>query len=92
MYELEDKVAGTSVEHKFFSCVHAFYETSVKKMLDKVPLKIVIKELAFLDPRNHTKISTSGIINLATRFTSFSTDEMDTLAIEFQDFRACSDS
>ena len=57
-------------------------------MLDKFPFEDkVIKELAFLDPCNCTKISTSGIINLATRFTSFSTDVMDTLPIEFQDFR-----
>ena len=50
-------------------------------MLDKFPENKVIKELAFFDPRNHTKISASGIINLATRFTLL--DEMDTFAIEF---------
>ena len=30
LYELEDRVAGTSIEHKFFSCVRAFYETCQK--------------------------------------------------------------
>ena len=73
--------------------VFVLFMKQVSKMFDKFPFEDkVIKELACLDPCNRTKISTSGIINLATRFTSFSTDEMDTITIEFQDFRAFSDN
>ena len=65
LYELEDEVAGTSVQLNIFSCVRAFYyETSVKKMLDKFPLDTVIKKLAFLDPRYRTKISTSALLKI----------------------------
>ena len=42
-----------------------------------------------MDPRD--KSSRTGIIELATRFTSFTTDEMDDVTMEFSDYRAASD-
>ena len=70
LYELEDEVAGASVEHNFSSVFVLFMKQVSKKKPDKFPCEDkVIKELAFLDPCNRTKISTSGIINIATRFT-----------------------
>ena len=66
LLELEDDIAGTSIEHHFFSHVHDFYETSVRKLLEKFPFEDrTIKELAFLDPRNRALSSIRGMINLA---------------------------
>ena len=50
-----------------------------------------IQELAFLDPHNRDKSSRTGILELATRFTSFTTDEMDDLTMESSDYRTASD-
>ena len=47
-----------------------------------------LHELAFLDPRHRDKTSLNGIIQLASRFTSFSPDEVDTLSMEFRDYRS----
>ena len=93
LLELEDDIAGTSIERHFFSHVRDFYETSVKKLIEKFPFEDeMIKELAFLDPQNRGLSSVRGIIDLARRFTAFTMDELDTLTAEFQDYRACSDS
>ena len=68
-------------------CTH--YETSVSKIINKFPFNNnTIKQLAFLDPRNRDKTSINGIIQLASRFITFSPDEMDTLSLEFRDYRA----
>ena len=86
--DLEDMV-GTALERRFFKCVRTFYETSVSKMITKFPFNNeTIGQLAFLDPRNRNKTSINGIIQLASRFTSFSPDEMDSLCLEFRDYRA----
>ena len=80
---------GTAVERRFFRNVRLFYETSASKMIAKFPFNdTTIKELAFLDPRNRNKTSMSGLIQLANRFTSFSSDEIDILDMEFRDYRA----
>ena len=45
-----------------------------------------LKELAFLDPRNRSVTSITGLVILASRFTYYSMDEIDTrLMIEFHD-------
>ena len=86
--EFEDLV-GTSIEQSFFTCVRIFYETCVSKMIDKYPFNNeMIQQLAFLDPRNKDKTSFTGIVHLANQFASFSPDEMDTLGMEFRDYRA----
>ena len=58
-------------------------------MLAKFPFSDdTLKERAFLDPRNHAmSSSTTGIVNLATRFTSFSADDIDCLLMEFRKYR-----
>ena len=84
-----EEFVGTALEKRFFKCVRTFYETCVSKMIAKFPFHDdTIKQLAFLDPRNRDKTSLNDIIQLANRFTSFSLDEIDTLSIEFRDFRA----
>lgn len=91
--ELEDEIVGTVKENTFFNSVRTFYETSVSKMLAKFPFDdSTIKELAFLDPRNRNKSSLGGLTQLATRFTSFTSDEIDSLCMEFRDFRATSNT
>ena len=88
----EDEIVGTIVERRFFTQIRVFYEANVQKILDKFPFEDpTIKELAFLDPRNRRMSTVTGIIHLATRFCQFSTDEIDMLTIQFQDYRACSD-
>ena len=90
--DLEDEVVGTSIERRFFKYVRSFYEASVRKILDKFPFEDdTIKELSFLDPRYRTKCTVNGMIHLSTRFTTFSTDEIDTLIAEFQEYRIASD-
>ena len=80
--DLEDMV-GTTLERRFFKCVR------VSKIIDKFPFNNnTIKQLAFLDPRNRDKTSSNGIIQLASRFITFSPDEKDTLSLEFRDYRA----
>ena len=62
-------------------------------MLAKFPFSDnSLKELAFLDPRNRTVTSVTGIVSLASRFTSYSTDEIDTLMMEFRDYRVAPDN
>ena len=86
--EFEDLV-GTRIEQSFFTCVRIFYETCVSKMIDKFPFNNkIIQQLAFLDPRNKDKASFTGIVHLANQFASFSPDKMDTLGMEFRDYRA----
>jgi hypothetical protein len=90
--ELEDEITGTIVESRFFSSVRSFYEVSVSKMIAKFPFSDdTLKELAFLDPRNRVASTPSGITNLACRFSSFSTDEIDSLMMEFRDYRIAPD-
>ena len=90
--ELEDEVVGTSIESKFFKSVSSFYVASVSKILTKFPFSDnTIKELAFPDPRNSELSSSTGVVQLATKFTSFTVDQMDTLSMQFRDFRAASD-
>ena len=87
--ELEDDVCGTAIEKQFFTCVRQFYVTVISKMLNKFPFTDnIIKELSFLDPRHRSTSSCSGIISLASRFTSFTEDELDNLSMEFRDFRS----
>ena len=70
--ELEDEVAGTAIERRFFECVWIFYETSVAKILAKFPFSDnTIKELALLDPRNRNRFSSAGLMELTARFTAF---------------------
>lgn len=87
-----DEVVGTRTEVRFFEYVRTFYETSVSKILAKFPFSdSTIKELAFLDPRNRDKCSRNGILQLASRFTSSTADDIDDLTMEFSDYRAASD-
>lgn len=80
---------GTAVERRFFRSVRTFYVTSVTKMIEKFPFNVrIIQEFAFLDPRNREKTSLTGFVQLANRFTSFSPDELDSLSMEFRDYRA----
>ena len=81
------------LKNDFFTCVREFYVTVISKMLNKFPFTDnIIKELSFLDPRHRSTSSCSGIISLASRFTSFTEDELDNLSMEFRDFRSSSDS
>ncbi len=48
----------------------------------------VLQQFAFLGPRNRDKTSLNGNVQLAIRFGYFSPDEMDTLNMEFRDYRA----
>ena len=91
--ELEDEVVGTSVETRFFKRVCEFYETAVSKISAKFPFADpTVKELAFLDPHHRDQSSSSGLVGLATHFTHFTTDEIDTVAMEFRDYQAASDT
>ena len=62
------------------------------KLVSKMPVRFLfqdlLKEFSFLDPRNRNKSSLNGVIQLESPFTSFSVDEMDSLSIEFRDFRS----
>ena len=80
--DLEDDIVGTIKEARFFKSVRTFYETAV---LAKFPFA---DDLAFLDPRNREKTTSSA---LANRFTEFTTDEIDDLVTEFRDYRAALD-
>ena len=69
--------------------MRTFYETSVLKMKQKFPFHdSTLQQLAFLDPRNRDKTSLNGILQLANRFASLSTDELDILSIEFRDYHS----
>jgi len=84
-----ENLVGTALERHFFKSVRTFYETCVLKIIGKFPFNdATLHELAFLDPRYRDKTSLNGIIQVASRFTSFSPDEMDTLSMEFRDYRA----
>ena len=92
--ELEDVVTGTVIEKHFFASVRSFSEVSVTKMLAKFPFSDdTLKNLAFLDPRTRrtSTVSVTGIINLASCFSSLSTDETDSLIMEFRDYRVAPD-
>ena len=89
---LKVKLLELQLNISFFKTVRSFYVTSVSKILTKFPFSDnTIKELAFLDPRNHELSSSTGVVQLATRFTPFTFDQMDTLFVQFRDFRAASD-
>ena len=86
--DLEDLV-GTAIENRFFKNVRTFYETCASKMIQKFPFNDkILSELSFLDPRNRGKTSVNGLVQLANRFGSFSPDELDTLNMQFRDYRA----
>ena len=86
-----EELVGTAVERHFLKTVRTFYETCIAKMIEKFPFNDnTIKDLAFLDPRNRDKTSLNGFIRLANRYVSYSTDELDTLNMEFRDYRASS--
>ena len=90
--DLEDDIVGTRKEARFFKSVRTFYETAVSKILAKFPFADdTLKDLAFLDPRNREKTTSSGLIALANRFTEFTTDEIDDLVTEFRDYRVALD-
>ena len=91
--DLEDDIVGTRKEARFFKSVRTFYETAVSKILAKFPFADgTLKDLAFLDPRNCEKTTTSGLLTLANRFTEFTADEIDDLVTAFRDYRAALDS
>ena len=90
--ELEEKVVGTAVEVRFYQTVRTLYQTAVCKILAKFPFKDrILKKLLILDPRNRSITDTSDVLDLANRFTSFDPDDMDTLTIEYLDYRSCTD-
>ena len=51
---------------------------------------VVLKKLSFLLHAIGISLL-NGVIQLASRFTSFSVDKMDSLSIEFHDFRSATD-
>ena len=60
-------------------------------MIEKFPFNDnTIQDLAFLDHRNSDKTSLNGFVRLANRYVLYSTDELDTLNMEFRDYRASS--
>ena len=64
----------------------------MEKIIIKFPFQDrILKEIAFLNPQNRQLTSVMGIVNLASRFTSFSTDKMDELMMEFRDYRGATD-
>ena len=68
-----DHVVGTTAERNVFGSIRTFV---VSKMLAKFPFQdVVLKELSLLDPRNRNKSSLNDVIQLASRFTSFSVDK-----------------
>lgn len=82
--EFEDEISGTTKESSFFDSVPPFYETCASKIPAKFPFHDqILKELAFLDPCNWNKSSIGGLIQLAAMFTSFTSDEIDTLFWNF---------
>ena len=84
-----EELVGSPLERRFFKCVRTFYETSVLIMKQKFPFHdSTLQQFAFLDPRNRDKTSLNGILQLANRFGSLSTDELDTLSMEFRDYRS----
>ena len=87
--ELEDEVAGTVIEARFYRTVRTFYETAVCKIIDKFPF--IFKKLLMLDPRNRFMADTADVLDLANRFMSFSQDDMDSLTMEYLDYRSCTD-
>ena len=90
--ELEEEVVGTAVEVRFYQTVRTFYQTAVCKILAKFPFKErILKKLLILDPRNRSITDTSDVLDLANRFTSFDPDDMDTLTMEYLDYRSCTD-
>ena len=90
--ELEDEVAGTVIEARFYRTVRTFYETAVCKIIDKFPFnENIFKKLLMLDPRNRFMADTADVLDLANRFMSFSQDDMDSLTMEYLDYRSCTD-
>ena len=64
---LKVKLLELQLNISFFKTVRSFYVTSVSKILTKFPFSDnTIKELAFLDPRNHELSSSTGVVQLAT--------------------------
>ena len=86
--ELEDEVAGTVIEARFYRTVRTFYETAVCKIIDKFPE--YLQEATH--PRNcFIMADAADVLDLANRFMSFSQDDMDSLTMEYLDYRSCTD-
>ena len=65
----------------------------MEKIIIKFPFQDrILKEIAFLNLQNCQFTSVMGIVNLASRFSSLSTDKMDELMMEFRDYRGATDS
>ena len=63
------------------------------KILAKFPFDDpTLKELAFLNPRNRDKSFAAGSSRLVSKFGTFTSDEMDSLEVEFHDFHASLDA
>ena len=80
-----EHLAGTEKENVLFDSVRTFYETSVLLIIiSKFQFKDQVNtDMVFLDLRNSDNNSVSGIIQLATHFTSFYSDDLDCLSMEF---------
>ena len=90
--ELEDEVVGTVLESRFYQNVRIFHETAVCKIIGKFPFnETVFKKLLMLDPRNRLKAGAADVIDLANRFMSFTQDDLDSLTMEYLDYRSCTD-
>ena len=90
--ELEDEVTGTVIVSHFFQMFDGFRKLVLPRCWQNFLSQMILKKhLAFLDPRNRSVPSTSGIATLAFRFTSFSTDDTDSLLLEFRDYRVALD-
>ena len=90
--ELEDEIVGTPMEARFYQSVRTFYETSVSKILAKFPFNDnTFKKLQFLDPRNRFTMATADVLDLAGKFTSYTEDDIDSLTMEYLDYRSCTD-
>ena len=90
--ELEDEIVGTTLETRFYQNVRIFYETAVCKIIGKFPFnETVFKKLLMLDPRNRLKAETADVLDLANRFMSFTQNDMDSLTMEYLDYRSCTD-
>ena len=47
--------------------------------------------LQFLDPRNRFTMATADVLDLAGQFTSYKEDDIDSLTMEYLDYRSCTD-
>ena len=90
--ELDEEVVGTVIEARFYLTVRTFYQTAVCKILAKFPFKDrIFKKLLMLDPHNRSVTDTTDVLDLAIRFTSFGQDDMDSLTMDYLDYRSCTE-